>query len=92
MYWLLSGSRGAGNRLRILSFVEKRPCNLNELSKGVGLNYKTTQHHVSLLLENRLLVAKGSKYGQVLFPSEALHEKQELFKKLLGPSVGGEKT
>lgn len=91
MYWLLSGSKGGPNRIRILKLVKEKPCNLNELSKKAGLNYKTAQHHVELLLENHFLVAKGSKYGQVLFLSDTLLEKTELFNKLAGHKVGGEK-
>ena len=46
------------------------------------LNYKTTQHHVELLLENNILVTKGNKYGQIYFVSDAFQSKKELFEKL----------
>jgi predicted transcriptional regulator len=86
MYWLLAGSKGASNRLKIIEFLDKKPGNQNELSKKIGLNYKTVQHHIDLLVENNLLVKKGDKYGQVYFLSPQLHEKLELFKKLLEES------
>lgn len=83
MYWLLSGSKGANNRLKILTVLSKKPMNLNELSQKVGLNYKTVQHHIGLLLENNFLVKAGSRYGQVYFLSDQLKENNGLLKKLL---------
>lgn len=76
MYWLLSGSKGSLNRIKILYFLEKKPANVNELSKELKLNYKTMQHHISLLLENNLVVAKGNKYGQMYFLSEIFISKR----------------
>lgn len=79
MYWLLAGSKGSLNRIRILSTLEKKPMNMNELSKETQMNYKTAQHHIELLLENNLIVGKGNKYGQVYFLSDLLKSKNELF-------------
>lgn len=89
MYWLLSGSKGSPNRLKILMYLEKKPSNLNELTKGMGLNYKTTQHHIELLLENNLIVAKGNKYGQLYFLSDALQSKRTLLYSLHQSMEGG---
>jgi len=91
MYWLLAGSKGAENRIRIIAALRARPMNLNELSKKTALNYKTVQHHIDLLTENNLLVKRGNRYGQVYFLSDQLGEKRELFKKLFeSSSVTGE--
>jgi len=86
MYWLLSGSKGAINRVRIIAELEKKPVNMNALSKKTNLNYKTIQHHVQLMLENNLLVERGSNYGKVFFLSPQLNEKKSLFKKLFDES------
>lgn|SRR3989344_3694152 len=86
MYWLLAGSKGASNRLKIIEALHAKPQNLNELSAKVNLNYKTVQHHVDLLVESNLLVKQGSRYGQVYFLSEQLSQKWDLFKKLSGQS------
>lgn len=82
IYWLLAGSKGALNRIKIIQSLEKRPMNLNELSEKVSLNYKTVQHHTDLLIENNLLVTQGKKYGKVFFISEQLTQKNSLLKKL----------
>lgn len=86
-YWLLSGSKGAINRIKILQLLRETPCNLHELSKKAGLNYKTAQHHITLLLEHHLIVGRGSKYGQVYFVSDKFLEKESLFNKLVQASL-----
>lgn len=92
MYWLLSGSKGSVNRLKILEYLEKKPSNMNELSKAMNINYKTTQHHIELLTENNLLVSKGNNYGQVYFHSEALQSKHELLHALLRALSGSDES
>ena len=87
MYWLLSGSKGAINRVRIIAELDKKPVNMNELSKKTNLNYKTIQHHIQLLLENNLIVERGSKYGKIFFLSPQLDEKKSLFKKLFDETI-----
>lgn len=87
-YWLLAGSKGAGNRLRLIGLLMNKPMNLHELSKEAGLNYKTTQHHVNLLDEHRLVSKAGNKYGQVFFISDQLKEHDALLKKLLESKNG----
>jgi predicted transcriptional regulator len=82
-YWLLAGSKGAANRLRIIQILDTKPMNLNELSKQSDLNYKTAQHHIELLMENNLVSKAGNRYGQVFFISEQLKTHDALVKKLL---------
>ena len=87
LYWLILGSKGGNNRARILFSLEKDPMNSNELSKKLKLDYKTTQHHINLLLENKLIVKTGDKYGQVFFASPQIKENWSLFKKLFEKKV-----
>lgn len=89
-YWLLAGSKGGANRIKILQELEKKPLNPNELSKKTGLNYKTVQHHIGLLTQNQLLVKRGNRYGGVFFWSEELKKNHGLFKKLFEEQIQGE--
>ncbi len=82
-YWLLAGSKGALNRLRIIGILGQKPMNLHELSKQTGLSYKTAQHHIELLVENNLLSRTGNKYGAVFFVSDQLKAHDALVKKLV---------
>lgn len=61
--------------------------NSNALTKKVNLDYKTTQHHINLLLENQLIVKTGDKYGQVFFISLQLKDNWSLFKKLFEKKI-----
>ncbi|MEM4630403.1 MAG: winged helix-turn-helix domain-containing protein [Candidatus Diapherotrites archaeon] len=83
MYWLLSGSKGSVSRLKILKALQKKPMNIHSISQFLGLNYKTVQHHIDLLLENNFISKTGNKYGQLFFWSEQLKSKNDLFKRIL---------
>jgi predicted transcriptional regulator len=49
IYWLIAGSKGGKSRISILKEIEKKPANLNEISKITRMNYKTAQHHIELM-------------------------------------------
>jgi len=62
-WWLLVGSRGGHTRLLILMSLRHSPANANQLATQLRLNYKTVQHHLRVLAENRMVVASGEKYN-----------------------------
>jgi DNA-binding transcriptional ArsR family regulator len=72
LWWLIGGSRGGRNRLRILRTLEERPMNTNQLSKALALNYKTVQHHLKVLEENDVVTTEGDDYGQLYFLSDRM--------------------
>ncbi len=50
VFWLLFvGSRGAANRIRIMSVLRNRPRNRNQLATELDLDYKNIQHHIKIL-------------------------------------------
>ncbi len=56
VFWLLFvGSRGAANRIRIMSILRKRPRNRNQLATELGIDYKNIQHHIKVLEGNNLV-------------------------------------
>lgn len=57
------GTRGGAVRLKILAALEKRSYNINELSKILGLDYKSVQHHVRVLEKSGLIIHSGRKYN-----------------------------
>ncbi|MEW6722833.1 MAG: winged helix-turn-helix domain-containing protein [Candidatus Micrarchaeota archaeon] len=69
LYWLLSASRGGPTRVRILHAVSEKPANMRRLSVSLGLDYKTVQGHVEILVENGILETPQKKYGSVYFIS-----------------------
>ncbi|MCX8200728.1 MAG: winged helix-turn-helix domain-containing protein [Candidatus Caldarchaeum sp.] len=61
-WWVLSGTRGGPTRLLILMKLRDGPANANRIAASLRLNYKTIQHHLEILLENRFVEADEGKY------------------------------
>jgi len=77
VFWgLFVGSRGATNRIRIMSSLRKRPSNRNLLSIELDLDYKNIQHHLKVLEKNNLVIKTGNRYG-LTFCVAALFEYNE---------------
>ena len=77
VFWLLFvGSRGAANRIRIMSVLRKRPSNRNQLAKELGIDYKNIQHHIKILEGNNLVTKFGKNYG-VIYCVSTLFENSE---------------
>jgi predicted transcriptional regulator len=70
LWWLIAGSKGGANRANILMALKERPCNAHQLSERLSLDYKTIQHHLRILDQNRLIVSQGGGYGKVYFLSK----------------------
>lgn len=52
MWYLLCGTRGGPNRLRILERLERSPANAHQLASALELDYRTVRHHLGLLERN----------------------------------------
>ena len=52
MWYLLRGTRGGPNRLRILEELNQSPANAHQLSSTLNLDYRTVRHHLRLLEQN----------------------------------------
>ncbi|MGD0250726.1 MAG: winged helix-turn-helix domain-containing protein [Thermoplasmata archaeon] len=52
MWYLLRGTRGGPNRLRILEELSQSPANAHQLSSTLNLDYRTVRHHLRLLEQN----------------------------------------
>ncbi len=78
LFWVLFvGSRGRTNRIRIISALRKRPSNRNQLAKELGIDYKTIQHHLKILVGNNLVAKFGKNYG-VIYCVSPLFENSEI--------------
>jgi len=77
VFWgLFVGSRGAPNRIRIMSALRKRPSNRNQLSIVLGIEYKAIQHHLKVLEGNNLVRKIGNHYD-VIYCVSTLFENSE---------------
>jgi len=63
VFWILFvKSRGAVNRIRIMSVLRKKPINRNQLAIELGVDYKSVQHHLKILQGKNLVKKMGNKY------------------------------
>jgi len=72
LWWLIGGSRGGENRLRIVRTLQERPQNTNQLAETLDLNYKTVQHHLEVLEENDVVTTTGDDYGKMYFLTDRM--------------------
>lgn len=70
LWYVLSGTRGGPNRVRILKALSDRPRNANQLAEELDLDYKTVRHHLDVLVDNGLVTSTGDDYGAVYLPSD----------------------
>ncbi|WP_435194530.1 winged helix-turn-helix domain-containing protein [Natronomonas sp. EA1] len=71
LWYVLTGTRGGGNRIRILRALDERPRNANQLAEDLALDYKTVRHHLDVLADNNIVRDSGDDYGAIYLPTEA---------------------
>ncbi|MEF8825013.1 MAG: winged helix-turn-helix domain-containing protein [Halapricum sp.] len=74
LWWLVGGSRGGRNRLRIIRTLEREPMNANQLASHLDLDYKTVRHHLDRLTENDVVETIGDDYGQMYFLTDRMEK------------------
>ncbi len=52
MWYLLFGTRGGPNRLRLLRALVRSPANAHQLAAALDLDYRTVRHHLRILERN----------------------------------------
>ncbi len=70
LWYVLAGTRGGVNRVRILQALDERPQNPNQLAEDLSLNYDTVRHHLDVLTDNDVVEASGDDYGAVYLPTD----------------------
>lgn len=82
LWWIIGGSRGGRNRLRIVRSLEERPKNTNQLSESLNLNYRTVQHHLKVLEENNIVTTEGDNYGKMYFLSDRMQRNLDILEEV----------
>ena len=78
LWWLVGGSRGGRNRLRIIRTLEREPMNANQLASHLDLDYKTVRHHLDRLTENDVVETVGDDYGQLYFLTDRMEQNMDV--------------
>jgi DNA-binding transcriptional ArsR family regulator len=77
LWYVLSGTRGGPNRIRILQALSERPRNANQIAEALDLDYKTVRHHLDVLTDNGLVTSSGDEYGAVYLPTDRVEHHWE---------------
>ncbi len=89
LWYLLAGTRGGLNRIRIIEALMERPYNANQLSDELELDYRTMRHHLDVLTKNHILAKpEGKAYGSMYFLSGGMEAEMEVFDKIKASVVG----
>jgi DNA-binding transcriptional ArsR family regulator len=79
LWYVFATTRGGPTRVRIVQMLLSRPFNMHQLSKELKMDYKTVQHHIKILEENRIIIAEEKKYGTIYFPSPVFEDSKGVF-------------
>jgi len=86
LWYVLTGTRGGENRVRLLRAVDDQPRNANQLAEDLDLNYKTVRHHLDVMTDNDILRKSGDDYGAVYLPTDRVENHwdtvQDIFERM----------
>jgi DNA-binding transcriptional ArsR family regulator len=82
LWHLLGGTRGGPLRVRVLLLLRERPMNTNQVATALGIDYKTAQHHLRVLAENRLASPTGQGYGAVYLLTKDMEDSMAEFERI----------
>lgn len=77
LWYVLTGTRGGPNRVRLLRAVDERPRNANQLAEDLELDYTTIRHHLDVLMENGMVRKSGGDYGAVYLTTDQVEHHWE---------------
>lgn len=84
LWYLLAGTRGGINRIKIIKALQDKPQNANQLSEFLKMDYKTIKHHLHILSKNRLVHAPQQDiYGGMYFITQELEINISIYNEIL---------
>ena len=84
LWMLFAGQKGASNRARIVTLLNDRSFNANQISDVLGLDYTTIRHHLEILEEYDIITtSKGRTYGRMYFLSTMMKKNYLTFKEIM---------
>ncbi len=82
LWYVLTGTSGGKNRLRMLRTLRDRPRNANQLAESLDLDYTTVRHHLSVLDEHDLVIKSGDGYGVIYQVSSTVRDRWETIEQI----------
>jgi predicted ArsR family transcriptional regulator len=84
LWYVLTGTRGGANRVRILRVLDERPRNANRIAEELDLDYTTVRHHLDVLCDNGVLEKQGGDYGAVYLPTDRARANWDVIEDIMG--------
>ncbi|WP_439026452.1 winged helix-turn-helix domain-containing protein [Haloarchaeobius sp. DT45] len=83
LWYLLVGTRGGTNRVRIIRALSERPRNANQLSEHLEVDYNTIRHHLDMLLDHNVVEKGGDDYGALYFLTDQFEHHRDDFEEII---------
>ena len=88
LWYVFATTKGGPTRIKIVELLCNRPYNMHQISKELKLDYKTIQHHIRVLEENRVITPEEKKYGSIYFPSGMFEGVKDIFEEIKNKMEG----
>lgn len=82
LWYLIAGTRGGENRVRIIRLLRERPHNANQLAKELDVGYNTVRHHLEMLADHDVVETGGQTYGELYFLTDRFTRHWEEFERI----------
>lgn len=82
LWYVLTGTRGGPNRVRILRAIDERPRNANQLAEHLDLDYTTIRHHLDVLRDHDIVKRTGDGYGTVYYPADGTRQHWDIVEEI----------
>jgi len=83
LWYVLTGTRGGANRVRLIRTLNERPRNANQLAESLDLDYKTVRHHLDVLMDNGIVENSGDDYGAVYLLTDQTRQHWETVEEIM---------
>ena len=79
LWYLLAGTRGGQNRVRLIRSLSERPRNANQLADQLDLDYNTVRHHLDMLIDHDVVERGEADYGALYFLTDGFERHRDEF-------------
>jgi predicted transcriptional regulator len=82
LWYVFATTRGGPTRIKVVELLLSRPYNMHQISKVLEVDYKTVQHHIKVLEENKMIISEEKKYGSIYFLSPMFEKVKGVFEEI----------
>ena len=83
LWYLLVGTRGGENRVRLIRSLSEHPKNANQLSEELDLDYNTVRYHLDKLGDHGVIETGDDEYGQLYFLTDRFEHNRDQFERIV---------